>query len=134
MSDYKPKTATYDNELTKDVGYLPIEFEPFQPDPNYSFPRPPVSKDAFPIIVPKKAPPIPDLPSIIERVIQSTWKLAEPSNGAVRDNQHGVIMGNRGGVVTQAVLSETYHAQVRPTTPNISSSFPNKTAIASDWE
>lgn len=130
MPSYKP--ATYDDAWQRDFGYLLADFEAFEPNPNYKFPRPPPSKDAWKIMKPKHAPAIPALPAMIERVIASSWKIAEPAAGASR-NTRGIIMGDRGGVRPSAVPVQQYHAQVRPTTPNINTSFPTKTSIAADW-
>lgn len=132
MFDFKPKTATFDNSLNNDLGWLPTEFEAFQPNSKYSWQsRPMPSKDAWPIIEPKTAPLIGDLPRIIENVVKATWKFAEPKAGAERGN---IIMGTRGAAAASGQsVSETYHAQVRPTTANIKSTFPVNTPIASDW-
>ena len=132
MFDYKPKTATFDNSLNNDIGWLATEFEAFEPNPKYSWnARPMPSKDAWPIVVPNKAPLIGDLPKIIENLVKATWKYAEPKAGAARGN---IIMGTRGMAAPGNVAAETFHAQQRPTTPNIKSTFPVDTPIASDWK
>jgi hypothetical protein len=102
---YKPKPATYDNSMTGDLGYLPTEFEPFEPNPEYSFTgRRPPSKNAWKTVVPKTAPPIGNLPHLIEKVIKATWKFAEPSADSVRGP---VTIGTRGGAVPE--VDEKYH-------------------------
>ena len=126
---YKPKPGAYDNSMTDDLGWLPTEFEPFEPNPQYSFPRKPPSKDAWKTIVPKTAPPIGNLPHLFEKVIKATWKFAEPSANSVRGD---VTIGTRGGAVPE--VNDKYHPQVRPTKSNITTTFPNDAAIASDWK
>jgi hypothetical protein len=133
MSEYKPKKTNHDS--SHELGWLPLEFEAFEPDanPNYSF-KPasrPKSKDDWPIIVPKKAPPIGDLPSLIEKVVKATWKFAEPSKGAQRGD---TIIGTRGGAVPTSTLTETYHSQVRPVKQVLTTGTPNPAAIAADWK
>jgi hypothetical protein len=130
MSEYKPNRAKYDNSWTDNLGWLATEFEPFEPNSKYTWQgRRMPSKDAWKIMVPRTAPPVGDIPRIIEKLIESTWKFTEPSANAVRGN---ISIGTRGGVVT--VNQGPYHAQVRPTASNITTAFPNKTAIASDWK
>jgi hypothetical protein len=126
---YKPKPGAYDNSMTDDLGWLPTEFEPFEPNPQYSFPRKPPSKDAWKTIVPRTAPPIGNLPHLFEKVIKATWKFAEPSANSVRGD---VTIGTRGGAVPE--VNDKYHPQVRPTKSNITTTFPNDAAIASDWK
>jgi hypothetical protein len=130
MFDYKPKPAKYDNSMANDLGWLPTEFEPFEPNPKYSFKgRVPPLKNQWKLVVPKSAPPIGDLPTLIKNVIKVTWKFAEPSKDAVRGP---VTIGARGGVVTPG--KGPYHPQVRPTSPAITTTFLNDNAIASDWK
>jgi len=130
MSDYKPKPGKYDNSLTDALGWLPTEFECFEPNPKYSWTgRKMPGKDDWPIIVPKTAPPIGDLPHLIEKLIKATWKYAEPSQGAGRGN---LVIGTRGGDAT--VDGDHYHSQVRPTKTVIDTTFLNTSAIASDWK
>lgn len=141
MPSYKPKPAIYDNSMTPELGYLPTEFEVFEPNPKYGFEgRRPPSKDAWKIMVPKLAPPIGNVPLVIENLINSTWKFAEPVNGASRGDlsigmrKHAHVGPNWAGVDTSTSVADKYHVQVRPTGSNISTTFPNKTAIASDWK
>lgn len=132
MFDYKPKTAAFNNSLQNDIGWLATEFEAFEPDRKYTWkPRAAPSKDAWPIVVPKSGPPIGELPKLIENLVKATWTAAEPKAGAVRGN---IIMGTRGAAAAPQLAQQTYHAQVRPTTPVIKSTFPTNTPIASDWK
>lgn len=131
MFDYKPKSAAFDNSLNDAIGWLATEFEAFQPSPKYPWnARRQPSKDAWPIVVPRTAPPIGNLPKIIEDLVKATWKFAEPKAGAARGN---IIMGTRGAAMPNDFANQTYHAQVRPTTPVIKTTFPVDTPIASDW-
>jgi hypothetical protein len=79
--------------------------------------------------VPKTAPPIGNLPHLIEKVIKATWKFAEPSADSVRGP---VTIATRGGTVPEG--NDPYHPQVRPTKTNITTTFQNDAAIASDWK
>lgn len=132
MFDYKPKGATtWDKSMNDDLGWLPVEFEPFKPNSKYTWKRPdrlPVGKEKWPIVVPKNAPPIGDLPTLIKNLIKATWKFAEPSKGATRGN---ISIGLRGA---QTRPTDIYHPQVRPTKSNIPTTFLNDNAIASDWK
>ena len=131
MFNYKPTTAAaYDNSLEKVVGWG--DFEPFEPDSKYSWKnRPAPHKDSWPIAVPKGGPPVRQnhLPFLIREVIKASWKFAEPAHGTPRGN---LSIGVRGGL--GAVPTDTYHSQVRPTSPVINTTFLNENAIASDWK
>lgn len=129
MCAYKPNRAQYDNSWTEDLGWTAAEFESFEPNPKYKWAnRAMPSKDAWKIMVPKKGPPIGNIPEIIQKMIASTWKYTEPSANAARGN---ITIGARGG---GPASKDPYHAQVRPTASNINTTFPNKDAIASDWK
>lgn len=143
MSKFKPQELVWDNAWQNetgqrgekgDLGWLAAEFEAFAPDTKYGDKwRAAPSKDAWDIIEPRTAPPVGHLMPIVERLIKSTWKFAEPA----RDTPRGdLLIGTRGmpNAMAQAVSNQTYHPQVRPTRANIDSSFPTDTAIASDWE
>lgn len=128
MFDYKPKKADLHGFDASPMGWLLTEFEAFEPNPKYSFShRTMPSKDAWPIVVPKLAPPVGKLPDIMERVIASTWKHTEPSTGVSRGD---VVIGTR---KTNIKPDAQFHPMVRPTTPNIGTTHPTKSTIAGDW-
>lgn len=132
MPNYKPipiPIPTLPSSIAKDVGNLHTEFIPFQPDPKYSFLGARPTSDSWATIVPRTAPPIGDLPRLIKDLIKATWQFAEPSANSVRG---AVTIGGRGAAVPRG--NEPYHPQVRPTSPVITSTFPNDSAIASDWK
>ncbi len=128
--DFKPKLASVDESWGKDLGWLLQHFEPFEPSPKHPWDRKtrPASKDDWKIVKPKTAPPVGSLPLIIENMVKMTWKFAEPPRDAARSN---VVIGARGQAAP--ALSQTYHPQVRPVKPDITTTYPNASAIASDW-
>jgi hypothetical protein len=129
---YKPKTATYDNEWTRDLGYLPVEFEAFEPNPNYSFTG---RKKVYTwkLVKPKTVPPPKDLPPVIKRMMNSTWKFAEPLGGAQR--RFGGVIGSRAGLSPAFAPSPAYSPQTRLTDPSQNPTLhKNNDAIASDWD
>ena len=129
---YKPKSAAFTNDMVEDtdhVGYLLTEFEPLEPDPDYSFDgRKMPSKDAWPIVEIRSGPVIGDLPHLFQGLMDSTWKLTEPKGNAARGP---LIMGARGQI--NGPLTGGYHPQVRPTAPVVGVKLGGNTAIASDW-
>jgi hypothetical protein len=144
-------TALLSSSITKDVGSLITQFDAFEPDQRYSFNRINTRGShtyTWKIIEPRNAPPIGDLPQLIQDLINATWRYAEPSPdnkkgvvprqrpqgiqiGARQQVAHGITIGTRGGTVPEG--SDQFHPQVRPTHSEIETTFPNKTAIASDW-
>lgn len=139
MPIYKPLPIPIQklgNSLLADVGEVVTRFEPLTPDPQYRFVGriPPTS---WGIVKPKTGPPIGDLPELIKNLIKATWKFAEPDASKfdathARAASHGISIGARGGGVP--VGDYKFHQQVRPTKPDIHTTFMNDTAIASDWK
>ena len=136
MFEYKPDRS--DEILPYDqIGSISSDFEGFKPNPKYGWGRGKRllpkghTKDVWKIVVPKTAPPIGRLPQIIENMLKMTWKFSEPSAGAQRGN---AMAGTHRGNVAASVQTQTYHPQVRPVKPAIYSTFPNSSAIASDWK
>lgn len=130
--DFKPARAqSLDPELQASVGLLLTDFEIFQRDAQFQTGYRPYEMSEWQTVVPTKAPPVPiGLPDVFDRVLKSCWKLSEPKAGAQRGRQ---IVGTRGLAPSAATRAETYHPQVRPTATVATSLFPNKDAIASDW-
>jgi len=136
MSDFKPlpcgATHAYDNAVNPALGWLVTEFECFELNPKYSWEKrlkPPPEASDWPIVVPKWGPPIGDLPTLIQKIMEVTWKFAEPSEFSAGGN---LSIGLRGGAYTSS--TDTYHPQVRPTQPVLKTVMGNKNAIASDWK
>jgi hypothetical protein len=128
MSEYKPEPGKYDESMNAHLGWLPTEFEVFAPNPKHSWKgRRRVEKDEWPIIVPKAAPPVGDLPQLIQNVLKRTWKTAEPS--FFRGN---ITIGTRGGPAPE--LNDHFNSYVRPSKTVINTTFKNNDAIASDWK
>jgi hypothetical protein len=114
------------------------------------------------IIEPRNAPAIGDLPQLIQNLINATWEYAEPSPdntkgmvprqrpqgiqiGARQQVAHGITIGTRRELKDMITIGKRdtalpntvgaqFTAQVRPTHSEIETTFPNKTAIASDWK
>ncbi len=136
MFDYKPERS---NEVLPydQIGSVSTDFEPFKPNPKYGWGKgirvlpKGHTKDNWKLIVPKTAPKIGRLPQVIEDVLKMTWKFSEPTAGAQRGN---VFAATHRGNVPVNLKTQTYHPQVRPVKPAISSTFPNNSAIASDWK
>ncbi len=133
---YKPQKASVDQvwagQWGNDIGWLLTEYEALEPDPNYTFTgRRMPSKDAWPIVELSNGPKIGDLPQVIQNLINSTWKRAEPAKDATRSA--GFAIGTRGQTTTLP-STDTYHPQVRPTRSNITVQFGSKTPIADDWK
>src|SRR5215469_10714618 len=87
MADFKPTKVAYNNEMTNDLGWLISEFECFEPNPQFTWnkqKRKEPSKDAWKIVVPRTAPPVGELPKLISKLIEATWKFAEPSRDVTR--------------------------------------------------
>lgn len=133
----KPKIANIeDSEINPDhIGFLAAEYEPFEPNSKYDYTARaltmPKLASGWKIIRPKKGPPLGDLPRIMTKMFDITWKLTEPAAGAARGN---VIMGARGAVVPDSVRKATYHPQVAPS-KGIDVKFnSNQGAIATDWD
>jgi len=132
------------------MGTLETEFERFDnPFPQLRFDNRPPQGYIWPIIEPKKGPPIPPLPPIIQKLMKFCWKCSEPSDNA-RVNT-GVLIGTRGSAMqnsetkkwaytpkykqlSEEIVSSTYHPQQRPTPTNLTTTFPNDSKIASDWK
>jgi len=132
MSDYKPQPAAFSNELDNEIGWALNGFEAFEPNPRYPWAnRTKIHADAWQIVKPKHGPKIGKLPKIIQDLVKATWKFAEPKAGAARGN---IMIGTRGMAAPSHVAHQTYHAQVRPTTPVLDTTFPNDSVIASDWD
>lgn len=131
FGNFKPKAGVYDNSI--DLGYLPTEFECFEPDSDYTF-DPKLRKRTageWPLIVPVTPPPYQPLDRILQMMIDSTWTQAEPSAGSKRGD---ITVGLRGGNAPASIKSDTYHPQVRPTKSNLNVKMPNNSAIATDWK
>lgn len=130
---YKPKRAEdQESKWEADVGWLFTEFEPFEPNPKFTFTgRKMPSKDTWPIQELRNGPPIGDIPKVIQDLMNSTWKVAEP---AAATRQGSMSIGTRGNAANQASAADTYHPQVRPTRENIPVVFGSATPLASDWD
>ena len=129
MFNFKPTPGNYDHASMGDaVGWLLTDFECFAPNPAYNWDkRGAVDKNKWPIIVPKNAPPIGELPDILKKLVKRCWKTAEPSF-----YRGDITIGTRGGPAPQ--LDDHFHSYVRPTKTNIPSTMGNEDAIASDWK
>jgi hypothetical protein len=133
--DFKPERSkvTLGNE---ELGVIPSDFEPFEPNPKYSWTnRKLPSHNDWTHMVPKVAPPIGSLPQIIQDILERTWKFAEPAKGASRVGYDGklVTMGTR-NQGSRGTVGDTYHSQVRPVNQAIFTKSPNPAAIAADWK
>jgi hypothetical protein len=130
MFAYKPKKADFDESISDSVGYTLTDFDVLAPDPKYSFTgRAQPGKDTWPFMELRHAPPIGDLPRLMQNLIDSMWKFAEPAKDAPRGP---VTMGTRGQAGFQP--TDTYHPQVIPTNQAIPVKYANKSAFASDWK
>ncbi len=151
MPDYKPlPVPPIGNTNVNDLGTLLTEFDGFRPDPKFSFNgRAVPDKEAWKTIKPQAAPPITPLPLLIQKLLKATWKRAEPSRNNTQGAQpgkaaHGITIGTRGPAVAKPTFGNLglFTAHVRPTTPidasgnqhGIETTFPNDSAIASDWK
>ena len=142
-----------------DLGWLPTEFIPLEPDPRFvNMPNPPMEwpvtpksparpADEWPIVRATSAPPVrTDLPLLIERMIPRgrPWGFAEPKDRAPHGSagQHvgldAPLMGTRG--MPQSLFKtfqqpgEVYHKQQRPTRPVMDVVMGDDgAAIANDW-
>ena len=159
---YKPNPAAYDNRHIEDVGYLMTEFEVFDLNPRYGWSpndrSNPRNKNDWPIVVPKGGPMSFGLPQMVENLIKSTWTYTEPSRPDIndkdkpdtilankmplgfanRDNRQ-VAIGLRDERRVDNKVPQTpkdFSAQTRPVRPpgSITTTFPNSSAIASDWK
>lgn len=136
MFEYKPdrsnNTLSYD-----DIGSVGSDFEAFKPNSKYGWGKGQRMKpkgssyNDWKLIVPSSAPPVGKLPQIIENVLKSTWKYSEPSAGAQRGN---IMAGTHRGAVPAGIQNQNFNPQVRPVKPAINTTFPNSSAIASDWK
>ncbi len=149
MPNYKPFPVVppLGNSRAHDLGNLLAEFDAYQPDAQYSFVgRLTPDRKSWKIIKPESAPPITPLPLVIQKLLKATWKYAEPSWDNIKGSlpkhvAHGITIGTRGGAAPQGGPVQ-FTPQVRPTTPvnaagvmhGIKTTFPNDTAIASDWK
>jgi hypothetical protein len=148
MPGYSPGWAlgvTPNDSTANSIGSLVRDFEAFQPDRNYSFQgrRPPYT---WKLIQPKTGPAIGDLPLLIQNLIKSTWKFAEPTTVkgtspghvahgiTIGSRDRGVTIGTRGGSGPRPNGSLLYNPQVAPTTQNLEVKLGNDSAIASDWK
>jgi len=135
MFDYKPKAAVIDPAVTNpnDIGWLQTEFEPFEPNSQYSWvkgARGEVYNSSWKTtVVPKNGPPAAgSMPDVVKRMVKSTWKITEPKAGATRGN---IMMGTRG--MANPIINPTYNPQVRPN-EGIPVQMGNDSAIATDWK
>jgi hypothetical protein len=128
-----PKKAAFDDSVANDLGWLPLEFDVLEPSDKYSFDnRKAPDKNSWPTIVPANAPPVGQIPQVIQRLMDSLWKFAEPSAAAARGD---IMIGVRDSSsrMRDFIARETYHPQVRPTSANIPVKVSNA-AIADDWK
>jgi hypothetical protein len=136
MFDYKPQRTTTDDGQINQLGWLAVEFEPFEPDSKYPATRwaSAPAKDAWKTVVPKTAPAIGNLPKVIDDMVKMTWKIAEPTDGAQRGapNHNQIFVGTR-GTNTSTIAAQTYHKQIQPYQSAIHTKLGNKDALATDW-
>jgi hypothetical protein len=121
-----------------DVGFTPEMrgYEALTQDPTWDWTTRTRPRDdsSWKLIVPKTAPPVgKELPQIIQHMVDSTWKFAEPAAGAARSST--LVIGARNASRRELMLQRnTYSAQVRPTEQVIDVKSPSDAAIAADWK
>jgi len=153
MSVYKLATAPYgvvdengvfvETATEKDLGWLLTEFEPFQPNPQYSWKtRRPARRDQWPTVVPVHGPAVVNtLEDIMYKMMDISWRFSEPEAGVLRGmagghNYNPMVIGTHGMPQSLAkvfVPPQGYHPQVRPTGTNLPVMMTDKSAIARDW-
>lgn len=142
-SKYKYTPVKVSDQQVAAVGFVPetLGFDAIEQNPQWVWKtrRRPRDFFAWQTIVPRSAPPVgKELPVLVQKMIASTWKFAEPAAGAERGN---IIIGNRPAVGRRTpgnhvagLQSPTYSPQVRPTERKMPVDSLNETAIASDWK
>ncbi len=157
MADYFPRPLPKASVSIPEVGNLLTEFDGFDPDPNFPFPRHSPPPERWPIVLPRCGPPLTPIPLLILRMIRSTWEYTSPAWDNVKGSQaghvaHGITIGKREhrygiGSHRDATTGPKieglglFTAPVRPTVPvnaqgvqhGYVSTQPNDSAIATDW-